>query len=197
MKKLEEYQNMRKLHREGRRKKGMLTIGIVGYTNVGKSSLLNFLTGKWVLAENKLFATLWTHVGNLFLMTNPETWQGKEILLNDTIGFIRDLPPQLIKAFSSTLEDSIESDLLLHVVDVSDPFLYEKMDVVDKILDEIGAKQLRILVFNKVDLISKEQYDDLKEKFPDKNIVWISVTKWWGIEFLKETLVKFVKSCPK
>jgi len=97
--------------------------------------------------------------------------------LNDTIGFIRDLPPQLIKAFSSTLEDSIESDLLLHVVDVSDPFLYEKMDVVDKILDEIGAKQLRILVFNKVDLISKEQYDDLKEKFPDKNIVWISVTK--------------------
>ena len=175
----------------------MLTIGIVGYTNVGKSSLLNFLTGKWVLAENKLFATLWTHVGNLFLMTNPETWQGKEILLNDTIGFIRDLPPQLIKAFSSTLEDSIESDLLLHVVDVSDSFLYEKMDVVDKILDEIGAKQLRILVFNKVDLISKEQYDDLKEKFPDKNIVWISVTKWWGIEFLKETLVKFVKSCPK
>jgi len=97
--------------------------------------------------------------------------------LNDTIGFILDLPPQLIKAFSSTLEDSIESDLLLHVVDVSDPFLYEKMDVVDKILDEIGAKQLRILVFNKVDLISKEQYDDLKEKFPDKNIVWISVTK--------------------
>ena len=97
--------------------------------------------------------------------------------MNDTIGFIRDLPPQLIKAFSSTLEDSIESDLLLHVVDVSDPFLYEKMDVVDKILDEIGAKQLRILVFNKVDLISKEQYDDLKEKFPDKNIVWISVTK--------------------
>jgi len=97
--------------------------------------------------------------------------------LNDTIGFIRDLPPQLIKAFSSTLEDSIESDLLLHVVDVSDSFLYEKMDVVDKILDEIGAKQLRILVFNKVDLISKEQYDDLKEKFPDKNIVWISVTK--------------------
>ncbi|NCO98048.1 hypothetical protein GW864_02630 [bacterium] len=97
--------------------------------------------------------------------------------MNDTIGFIRDLPPQLIKAFSSTLEDSIESDLLLHVVDVSDSFLYEKMDVVDKILDEIGAKQLRILVFNKVDLISKEQYDDLKEKFPDKNIVWISVTK--------------------
>jgi GTP-binding protein HflX len=110
-------------------------------------------------------------------MTNPETGQGKEILLNDTIGFIRDLPPQLIKAFSSTLEDSIESDLLLHVVDVSDPFLHEKMDVVDKILDEIGAKQARILVFNKVDLISKDQYDDLKEKFPSKDIVRISVAK--------------------
>lgn len=110
-------------------------------------------------------------------MANPETGQGKEILLNDTIGFIRDLPLQLIKAFSSTLEDSIESDLLLHVVDVSDPFLYEKMDVVNSILDEIGAKQKRILVFNKVDLISKDQYDDLKEKFPSKDIVRISVVK--------------------
>lgn len=193
MKKLEEYQNMRKLHREGRRKKGMLTIGIVWYTNVGKSSLLNFLTGKGVLAENKLFATLGTHVGNLFLMTNPETWQGKEVLLNDTIGFIRDLPPQLIKAFSSTLEDSIESDLLLHVVDASDPFLYEKMDVVNKILDEIGAKQPRILIFNKVDLIDKEQYDDLKEKFPSKDIVRISVAKWRGIEPLKKMLIKQIK----
>lgn len=128
-------------------------------------------------------------------MANPETGQGKEILLNDTIGFIRDLPLQLIKAFSSTLEDSIESDLLLHVVDVSDPFLYEKMDVVNSILDEIGAKQKRILVFNKVDLISKDQYDDLKEKFPSKDIVRISVVKWWGIEPLKKVLVKFVKAC--
>lgn len=110
-------------------------------------------------------------------MTNPETGQGKEILLNDTIGFIRDLPPQLITAFSSTLEDSIESDLLLHMVDISDPFVEEKIDLVNSILDEIGAKQPRILIFNKVDLIDKEKYDDLKEKFSNNDIIRISVAK--------------------
>jgi len=130
-----------------------------------------------VLAENKLFATLGTHVGNLFLMTNPETGQGKEILLNDTIGFIRDLPPQLIKAFSSTLEDSIESDLLLHVVDISDPFVEEKIELVNSILDEIGAKQPRVLIFNKIDLVDEEKYELLKEKFSDNNIIRISVAQ--------------------
>ncbi|MEI6117953.1 MAG: hypothetical protein WCP92_01525 [bacterium] len=70
-------------------------------------------------------------------MTDPETGQGKEILLNDTIGFIRDLPPKLIKSFSSTLEDSIESDLLLHVIDASDPFIDERISIVNHILDEI------------------------------------------------------------
>lgn len=192
MKKLEEYQNMRKLHREWRKRKWMLTIGIVGYTNVGKSSLLNFLTGKWVLAENKLFATLWTHVGHMYLMTNLETGQGKEILLNDTIGFIRDLPPQLIKAFSSTLEDSIESDLLLHVADASDPFVEEKMAVVHHILDEIGAKQERILVFNKLDLVDKKKLAELKKKFPSKKNIRISVASWIGIEALKKVLMKAI-----
>ena len=193
MKKLEEYQNMRKLHREGRRKKGMLTIGIVWYTNVGKSSLLNFLTWKWVLAENKLFATLWTHVGNMYLMTDPEKGLGKEVLLNDTIGFIRDLPPHLVKAFSSTLEDSIESDLLLHVVDISDPFVEEKMEVVNSILDDIGAKQKRILVFNKIDKLDKKRLSQLKKIYPDKDVLWISIAKDLGIEVLKKHLISYVK----
>ena len=95
------------------------------------------MTKKGILAENKLFATLGTHVGNLYIMKNPETGEGKEILLNDTIGFIRDLPPKLIKSFSSTLEDSIESNLLLHVIDSSDPFIEERIEVVNHILDEI------------------------------------------------------------
>jgi len=115
----------------------MPTIGIVGYTNAGKSSLLNGLTRKGVLAENKLFATLGTNVGNLFLITDPVMGTGKEILLNDTIGFIRDLPPQLIKSFASTLEDSIESDLLLHVIDASDPHVEERITVVHEILHAI------------------------------------------------------------
>jgi GTP-binding protein HflX len=136
-KKLEEYARTRYLHREARKKRGMPTVGIVGYTNAGKSSLLNGLTKKGVLAENKLFATLGTNVGNMYVITDPILGKGKEILLNDTIGFIRDLPPKLIKSFSSTLEDSIESNLLLHVIDASDPYVEERIDVVHKILHEI------------------------------------------------------------
>ncbi len=188
--KLKEYENMRRLHRDTRRKRWISTVGIVWYTNVGKSSLLNVMTKKWVLVENKLFATLWTNVGKLYVMTNPETGQGKELLLNDTIGFIRDLPPQLIKAFSSTLEDSIESDLLLHVVDASDPFLEEKIDIVNNILDEIGAKQKRVLVFNKVDLIDDEYQLKLKEKFEWDDVAWISVLNDDGLEALKFFMIE-------
>jgi len=167
-KELKEYERMRKLHRDSRIRKGMPTVGIVGYTNTGKSSLLNAMTKKWILAENKLFATLGTHVGKLFIMKDPESGQGKEILLNDTIGFIRDLPPKLIKSFSSTLEDSIEADLLLHVIDASDPFIDERISIVNHILDEIGAKQKRIMVFNKIDLLDKQQLAELKKHFPEK-----------------------------
>jgi len=108
-------------------------------------------------------------------MTDSETGQGKEILLNDTIGFIRDLPPKLIKSFSSTLEDSIESDLLLHVIDASDPFIDERISIVNHILDEIGAKQKRILVFNKIDLLDKIQLAELKKHFTEKGNVRVSV----------------------
>jgi len=191
-KKLVEYAKMRKLHRDARIKKWMPTVGIVGYTNAGKSSLLNGLTKKWVLAENKLFATLWTNVGNLYVITDPVTGRWKEILLNDTIGFIRDLPPKLIKSFSSTLEDSIESDLLLHVIDSSDPFVWERISVVHDVLSDIWANQKRILVFNKIDLIDEEKLSELKELFPDEDKVFISV-KWniW-LEELKNMIAKNV-----
>jgi len=191
-KKLVEYAKMRKLHRDARIKKWMPTVGIVGYTNAGKSSLLNGLTKKWVLAENKLFATLWTNVGNLYVITDPVTWRWKEILLNDTIWFIRDLPPKLIKSFSSTLEDSIESDLLLHVIDSSDPFVGERISVVHDVLSDIWANQKRILVFNKIDLIDEEKLNELKGLFPDEDKVFISV-KWniW-LEELKNLIAKNV-----
>ena len=191
-KKLVEYAKMRKLHRDARIKKWMPTVGIVGYTNAGKSSLLNGLTKKWVLAENKLFATLGTNVGNLYVITDPVTWRWKEILLNDTIGFIRDLPPKLIKSFSSTLEDSIESDLLLHVIDSSDPFVWERISVVHDVLSDIWANQKRILVFNKIDLIDEDRLAELKELFPDEDKVFISV-KWniW-LDELKNLIAKNV-----
>ena len=192
-KKLVEYEQMRKLHRDARKKKGMPTIGIVWYTNAGKSSLLNALTNKGVLAENKLFATLGTNVGKCYLITNPETWLGKEVLLNDTIGFIRDLPPKLVKSFSSTLEDSIESDFLLHVIDASDPFVDERIEVVHKVLSDIWAHQDKILVFNKIDKADEERIAQLREKYSDFNCVFISVKEWKGFEELRWKLIEKVK----
>lgn len=192
-KKLVEYEQMRKLHRDARKKKGMPTIGIVWYTNAGKSSLLNALTNKGVLAENKLFATLGTNVWKCYLITNPETWLGKEVLLNDTIGFIRDLPPKLVKSFSSTLEDSIESDFLLHVIDASDPFVDERIEVVHKVLSDIWAHQDKILVFNKIDKADEERIAQLREKYSDFNCVFISVKEGKGFEELRWKLIEKVK----
>lgn len=99
---------------------------------------MHALTSKDILVENKLFATLGTSVGKMYIAPKDETQgKGKEILINDTIGFIRDLPPDLIEAFSSTLEDSIHADILLHVVDSSDQYIDEKIQVVDEILEKI------------------------------------------------------------
>lgn len=188
--KLKEFEKMRNLHREGRIRKWLPIVWIVGYTNAWKSSLLNVLTKKWVLAENKLFATLWTNVWKLFLFTQPEKWLGKEILLNDTIWFIRDLPPKLIDAFSSTLEDSIESKFLLHVVDASDTFIQERINVVNEILDDIWAKQKRIMLFNKIDLVSKKRLQEIKKKYAQKDSIFISVHNEIWLEELKESLIE-------
>ena len=151
------------------------------------------MTKKWILAENKLFATLGTHVGKVYIFKNKETWEGKEVLLNDTIGFIRDLPPKLIKSFSSTLEDSIESDLLLHVIDASDPFIEERIEVVNHILDEIGAKQKRILVFNKIDLLDPTYLTELKKHYPDSDNVRISVKEMTWLDQVKLAIWKYLE----
>lgn len=170
--KLKNYEKVRKQHRKARERKWLHTVWIVWYTNAGKSSLLNVTTGKWVLAEDKLFATLWTSVWELFI-SPYDIWikdikcewkQCKKILLNDTIWFIQDLPPSLVKAFKSTLEDSIESDLLFHVIDISDPFIEDKIKVVNNILDEIWATQERIYIFNKIDKLKNEKWKIKKKQ---------------------------------
>ncbi|MDD2892005.1 MAG: GTPase HflX [Candidatus Gracilibacteria bacterium] len=203
--KLERYAKTRSEHRKSRKRKDLKTVGIVGYTNAGKSTLMNTLTHKGVLAEDKLFATLGTSVGKMWLENKVENKKqkvsedfstyahGKEILINDTIGFIRDLPPELIRAFSSTLEDSIEADILLHVIDASDPKVLEKIDIVDTTLSNIGAEQPRIYVFNKIDNMSELAILMMREQFAELNPIFLSAVSKRGIEELKERIREMVE----
>lgn len=144
-----------------RKNRGKLTrIALVGYTNVGKSTLMNLLSKSDVFAENKLFATLDTTVRKITIDNLP-------MLLTDTVGFIRKLPTHLIESFKSTLDEVREADLLVHIVDISHPNFEEQIAVVDKTLREVcdGADKPMILVFNKIDAFSftPKQEDDLSE----------------------------------
>lgn len=132
---------------------GQLRLALVGYTNVGKSTIMNALTKASILAENKLFATLDSTVRKLVLTVESETYQPPIItLISDTVGFIRKLPHQLIESFKSTLDEIKEADVLLHVVDVSNPVFPNQMEVVKETLAEIGAGDKPTLtIFNKID----------------------------------------------
>lgn len=132
----------------------MVRLALVGYTNVGKSTLMNLLSKSEVFAENKLFATLDTTVRKVVIENVP-------FLLSDTVGFIRKLPTQLIEAFKSTLDEVREADILLHVVDISHPDYEDQLKVVENTLSEIGAKNKPVFViFNKIDAYSYEEYDE-------------------------------------
>lgn len=143
----------RQLHRERRKKNSVYQIALVGYTNAGKSTLLNRLTSANTLQEDKLFATLDPTTRQLSLPS------GMEVLLTDTVGFIQDLPTTLVAAFRSTLEGVQEADLILHVVDSHHPDLEIHMEVVERILRELGANEIpQLVVFNKADLIREGTY---------------------------------------
>lgn len=132
----------------------LVRLSLVGYTNVGKSTLMNLLAKTDVFAENKLFATLDTTVRKVVIENCP-------FLLSDTVGFIRKLPTQLVEAFKSTLDEVREADVLLHVVDISHPDFEEQMEVVNRTLKEIDTANKPVLViFNKIDAYSYEEYDE-------------------------------------
>ncbi len=177
----------RGLHRAARRRKHFFTVGIVGYTNVGKSSLLNALTKKGAYTADELFATLDTRVGKLRLPDDT-----REVLLTDTIGFIQNLPPDLIKSFQSTLDETIEADLLLHVIDLSDPRWEYKISVVNEVLGNLDAIHKPIIyVFNKIDLLPLDyDFEPVKKQFARFHPCFTSTLSHRGLEELKETIRK-------
>lgn len=151
---LEEVTKHRKLHRERRRKSGVYQVSLVGYTNAGKSTLLRQLTAADVLVENQLFATLDPTSRTL------ELPNGKEVVITDTVGFIQNLPHDLVAAFRATLEEANEADLILHVVDSAIDMREEQMKVVLEVLEELGARgKEMITVFNKIDLCQPGQVE--------------------------------------
>ncbi len=179
---LEVVRRQRSTQRQGRQRKQWALASIVGYTNAGKSTLLNILTGSEVFAENKLFATLDPTTRRLRLPTN------QNVLLTDTVGFIRKLPHGLVEAFKATLEEVVRADLLVHVVDVSHPQAAEQIESVDSVLKEIGAEgKPTLMVFNKVDLLNgkRDSLSAFLERYPHG--VTISATTSEGIpELLAE-----------
>ena len=180
--------SQRATQRKQRRRVPVPTVAIVGYTNAGKSSLLNKLTGAHVYAKDQLFATLDPTTRQLALPS------GRKVLLTDTVGFVRRLPHKLVEAFKATLEEAVQADYLLHIVDISSPEYESHLRTTEEVLGEIGAgKRLVIPVFNKTDLV----HDPLilryaKELHPDAHLV--SVHTGAGLDALLAHLDKLVAS---
>jgi len=184
--KLKKYEQGRELVRSGRRRKGLKTISLVGYTNAGKTTLLNALTGREEYAADELFATLDTRVGQLWLPGVEE-----KVLLTDTIGFIKQLPPELLNAFASTLSEAVEADLLLHVIDASDKNFFLHLSVVEDILERLGAADTpRLLICNKQDGITGRRRQEIDQELGEVRPVWISAAKKEGLEGLVEEIEK-------
>jgi GTP-binding protein HflX len=171
---LAELSERRTLARKRRKKDGVLTAAIVGYTNVGKSTLLNTLTEAGVLAENKLFATLDTTARAILL---PD---GRSVTLIDTVGLLRRLPHHLVESFKSTLEEAASADLIINIIDLSNKEGYEQAQTTEKLLDELGCAEIpKINVLNKCDLVP-----EASEITPDDKTVLISAKDGAGIEGL-------------
>ncbi|KKP66773.1 MAG: GTPase HflX [Candidatus Roizmanbacteria bacterium GW2011_GWA2_35_19] len=174
---------------ERRKNNNVPSISIVGYTNAGKTSLFNLLSKKKKDVENALFVTLDSVTSKLYFPS-----QKMEATVSDTIGFIKDLPSSLIESFKSTLIESVHADLLLHVIDISDPEMNEKIFVVEQILKELQVKAKKtIYVFNKIDAFkgdAEKILKDVKDQYSQFSPVFISVTTNYGIEKLKTEVEK-------
>ncbi len=180
---LEQVRGQRQLHREYRKYAGAPVVALVGYTNAGKSTLLNQLAGSQTLAEDKLFATLDPTTRRIRLP------RGQELLLTDTVGFVQRLPTTLVAAFRATLEEVAEADLLVHVVDASHPQVLQQIEAVEQVLEEIGAGGLPMVVaLNKIDRLPPDMPLHLKGLAATLPSVQVSAMQGTGIEALLRCL---------
>jgi GTP-binding protein HflX len=184
---LKQLKRHRELQRKARDRSDVMSISIVGYTNAGKSTMFNRLTNSNVYAANQLFATLDTTARKIFL----EGDSPKQVILSDTVGFIRHLPHGLVAAFRSTLEETAQADLLLHVVDVNSPERHDQVAEVNKVLAEIGAQKIpQIVIFNKIDLqalpagVKRDEYGNIAT-------VNLSAKTGDGLPDLRSALIEF------
>lgn len=182
--KLEKLDKQRTTQRKSRDQ--MTRLSLVGYTNAGKSTLMNALTDSGVFTENRLFATLDSTVRRHQLRTH-------EILLSDTVGFIRKLPHHLVQSFKSTLDEVREADLLIHLVDGSSTMVHEYIEVVQQTLKELKSNNKQtLLVFNKVDRMDDEQHEMLRGEYP--NALYISAIRGIGLSELEEAIEQEIES---
>ncbi|MBN9461912.1 MAG: GTPase HflX [Burkholderiales bacterium] len=179
---LEQLRKQRRTRRRARDRRPAFAVSIVGYTNAGKSTLFNALTGAGSYAADQLFATLDTLTRRLRLPS------GTEAVVSDTVGFVRDLPHQLVDAFNATLEETAQADLLLHVVDASAPDRDEQLAQVDRVLAEIGAAEVpRILVHNKIDCTGRAPGVAL-DRYGRIDRVWVSAVSGEGLDLLRRAI---------
>lgn len=193
-KRLADVRRQRATRRKARQQGSLPTFALVGYTNTGKSSLFNRLTKADVLAKDQLFATLDTTARRLYLDREHS------IILTDTVGFVRDLPHRLVAAFSATLEETAQADVLLHVADVSQPDYEQRMEDVNRVLAEIGAAEVpQLLLYNKIDLLPAEQQQPgiLRSKSGQIAAVRLSVTQSLGLEDLRQALIEWADTHSK
>ncbi len=183
-KRLSKVKNTRALSRQSRQKSEIPTVSLVGYTNAGKSTLFNSLTGENVYVQNQLFATLDPTLRRYRLSDE------KQVVLADTVGFIRNLPHSLVKAFSATLEETVLADVLLHVIDASDPDHDVLIEAVHEVLEELKVlDKPMIQVMNKIDLIETETLPRIDRSEDGKVIrVWVSAEKALGLDLLAQAL---------